>query len=118
MLKRSRGTHTAKPEPTNADPIFAAIERVRRAELGCEGEHAPLSAGPRFWRARSAFVRTVPTTRAGVAAFVSYLHEAQVRTCGAAPYLDCTEDAEAYAATLNQVVSRALGFEPWKAAQS
>lgn len=103
-------THSRQPK--KADPIFAAIERVRRAELACDAENSPLSAGQRFWRARSAFVRTIPTTPAGVSAFVSYLREAQTRMCSAAPYIDETEDAEAFAATLVAAVNVVLGPQP------
>ena len=105
-MKRTR-------QPKKADPIFAAIERVRRAELACDAEGAYNgSRTGAFWKARSAFVRTVPTTPAGVAAFASYLHEAQTRMCHANPYLDEVDDAEAFAATLVAAVNLVLGSQP------
>lgn len=113
--------------PKKADPIFAIIKRLRRAELAVDAagdDTSPLydpgnkEVGAKFEKARQAFVTTVPTTPAGVAAFASYLHEAQTRMCHANPYLDRVDDAEAFAATLNLAVSRALGFEPGKAVQS
>jgi hypothetical protein len=119
-MKRTR-------RPKKAGPIFAAIKRLRRAELAVDAagddqfpKYDPFNekVGDKFERARRAFVRTAPTTPDGVAAFASYLHEAQTRMCHANPYLDCVDDAEAFAATLNMAVSRALGFEPWKAVQS
>jgi hypothetical protein len=111
----------AIPALTEPDPIFPVIERVRRAELACDSidvdtasEGSCAAAAADFWQARSAFARTVPTTPAGVAAFASYLHEAQTRMCNANPYLEDVEDAEAFAATLDVAVSRAFGFQPWK----
>lgn len=111
----TRSQHQSK----KADPIFAAIKRVRRAEIACDAE-GTYNAGrtDAFLKARSAFVRTLPTTPAGVAAFASYLHEAQTRMCNANPYLELVEDAEAFAATLDLAVSRTLGLQPWKAVQS
>jgi hypothetical protein len=108
--------------PKKADPIFAIIKRLRRAELAVDAagdDQSPAydpgnqDLGDKFQRALSAFVRTIPTTPAGVAAFASYLHEAQTRMCHANPYIDEVNDAEAFAATLNLAVSRALGFQPW-----
>ena len=66
------------------------------------------------WASASALANTMPRTRAGLAAFVSYFHEAQVRMCTAAPFFDKAEDALAFAANLNAAVNRELGFEPWK----
>lgn len=116
-----------KPQRKKPDPIFAAIRRVRRAELACDllGDDTKLLSKKRqrelkphaddFFAARTAFVGTLPTTPAGVAAFASYLHEAQVRMCRANPYLDNANDAETYVETLDIAVSCALGFRPWKA---
>jgi hypothetical protein len=56
----------------------------------------------------------MPTTRAGVAALVSYFHEAHVRMCSAGPVFDEPADALAFAASLSAAVNRELGFEPWK----
>jgi hypothetical protein len=118
---------TRTRHPKKADPIFAVIKRLRRAELAIDAagddqspKYDPLNekVQDEFYAARQAFVTTVPTTPAGVASFASYLHEAQTRMCHANPYLDCVDDAEAFAATLNLAVSRALGFEPWKDARS
>lgn len=93
------------------DPIFAAIERSRRAEIACDAGEGPAAEA---WASASALADTMPTTKAGLAALVSYLHEAQVGMCNAAPFFGEAEDALAFAANLSAAVNRELGFEPWK----
>jgi hypothetical protein len=104
--------------PKKADPIFAVIERLRRAELALDatGDDQSPSYNPgnnkplhKKWRkALWAFVTMVPTSSQGLVAFSSYLNEAQKRMCGAAPYLD-TGNAEAFAETLDKAVQLFVG---------
>jgi hypothetical protein len=91
------------------DPIFAAIERSRSAELAYDAEESPPEAvAQEAVKSAKALAHTMPTTRAGLAALASYFQQSRSqRDC---PFFDDIQDTEAFATNLCVAV-RALAVQ-------
>jgi hypothetical protein len=91
---------------SQSDPIFAAIERYKRAEAEClripdEDEARLDSAGEKSRRARCYLAKTAPTTLKGLAAFALFLDQ-QSSTVLKTAFFDNNREHLAFYANLNR----------------
>ncbi len=103
----------------SADPIFAAIDRHRRAGAECDavphGVDIPDELGDRLVNALRAVMRTRPTTPAGLAALTAWTREKAdwLRKNGSTLY---AEDLCALAATIDDAARGMTGLKAWSPA--
>jgi hypothetical protein len=100
------------------DPIFAAIEKYRKADIACDAlfpkkdEGGPYKRTPartaavkRVRACRAALAKTSPTTYAGLTAVMDYCVQGRER---GNPFFDGDEETEAFLRSLARAVKRSL----------
>src|SRR5262249_25287415 len=101
------------------DPIYAAIERSRKAERALDslGENATngerTTAIDEATDARWDLASTVATTPAGLTALTAFICEEEKDLGEAGPFFD-SDESKVFAESLNQAVAGMAGLKPWE----